>query len=157
MKTAALFLSLIASTAAFSVTPPTRRALVPSTTAVQALMSEEETKSIINSAHDCADSECSVEDVEMFLSELKEQQIILRNRLSDVTKMIDELGHVNIGTDRKVDEVRETVRAIARLFMMGDKASGNDYPMMGTPMGYSGEVGEGPKTAYDVLSPKKSP
>ena len=68
--------------------------------------------------------------------------------------MVDELGSVNVGSDRKTDEVRDTVRAIARLFMMGDKASGNDYPSMGTPMGYSGEVGDGPSTAYDVLSPK---
>ena len=117
-------------------------------------MSEDETKSIINSAHECADSECSVEDVDMFLAELKEQQVILRNRLSEVTKMVDELGSANVGSDRKTDEVRDTVRAIARLFMMGDKASGNDYPSMGTPSGYSGEVGDGPSTAYDVLSPK---
>ena len=118
-------------------------------------MTDDETKAIINRAHDCAESECSVEDVDMFLASLKEQQALLRDRLSEVTNMISELSHVNDKDVREVDEIRETVRAIARLFMMGNKASGNDYPNMGPPIGYSGEIGDGPKTAYDVLSPKK--
>ena len=119
-------------------------------------MTEEETRDIITKAHDCAESECNVEDVEIFLGQLKDQQSILRDRLVSVTNMIDELNHANIGTkgERKVDEIRETVRAVARLFMMGDKASGNDYPSMGEPIGFSGEIGDGPKTAYDVLPPK---
>ena len=36
------------------------------------------------------------------------------------------------------------------------KASGNDYPALSRPTGYSGEVGDGPKTAFDVLDPKKA-
>lgn len=35
-----------------------------------------------------------------------------------------------------------------------DKASGNNYPSLKSPMGYSGETKGGGKTAYDVLPPK---
>uniref|UniRef100_A0A7S2KC78 Uncharacterized protein n=1 Tax=Leptocylindrus danicus TaxID=163516 RepID=A0A7S2KC78_9STRA len=151
-----IFLALAATTTAFTV-PPVRTALTRIPTAIQGLMTEEESKSIIDKAHLCAESECNVEDVDMFLSELREQQMMLRNRLAEVTGMISELGTVNesTGEERKVDEIRETVRAIARIFMMGDKNSDNDYPIMGPPLGYTGEIGDGPKTAYDVLSPKK--
>ena len=55
---------------------------------------------------------------------------------------------------KQPDEVRETVRALYRVFQLGDKASGNDYPALSKPMGWSGEIGNGPKTAYDCLPPK---
>ena len=35
-----------------------------------------------------------------------------------------------------------------------DKASGNNYPSLTAPMGYSGDTRGGGKTAYDVLPPK---
>jgi hypothetical protein len=70
--------------------------------------------------------------------------------------MIAALETVNTQNDRPVDQVRETVRAIYRIFQLGDKASGNDYPSLSKPSGYSGEVGKGgTQTAYDVLNPKK--
>jgi hypothetical protein len=62
---------------------------------------------------------------------------------------------VNAKDNRKTDEVRETVRAIFRIFQLGSKASGNDYPSLSKPTGYSGEVGKGSTTAYDALAPKK--
>jgi hypothetical protein len=34
-----------------------------------------------------------------------------------------------------------------------DKASGNNYPKLTAPMGYTGETKGGGKTAYDVLPP----
>jgi len=55
----------------------------------------------------------------------------------------------------EVNEMRETARALFRVFQLGDKASGNDYPSLSRPMGWSGEVGNGPTTAYDALPPKK--
>lgn len=121
-------------------------------------MTDAEVESIVSKAHICAEGECSVEDVDLFLAELKDQQKLLRDRLTEVTNMISELTTANSldkSDVREVDELKETVRAIARLFMMGDRASGNDYPNMGPPIGYSGDVGKGPSTAYDVLSPKK--
>jgi hypothetical protein len=69
--------------------------------------------------------------------------------------MIENLETMNTKDDRKVDEVRETVRALFRVFQLGDKSSGNNYPSLSKPTGWSGEVGDGPKSAYDALPPKK--
>ena len=68
--------------------------------------------------------------------------------------MISSLEKVNSQDGREVDEVRETLRAIFRVFQLGDKASGNDYPALSKPTGWTGEIGDGPKTAYDALPPK---
>ena len=67
------------------------------------------------------------------------------------------MTHANdcLESECSLDEVRETVRAIFRVFQLGDKASGNDYPALTKPTGYSGEVGKGSTTAYDALPPKK--
>ena len=40
------------------------------------------------------------------------------------------------------------------VFVSQDKASGNNYPSLSMPMGYSGDTKGGGKTAYDVLPPK---
>jgi hypothetical protein len=61
---------------------------------------------------------------------------------------------VNSKDDRKVDEVRETVRALYRVFQLGSKASNNDYPSLSRPTGYSGDVNDGPTDAYRALKPK---
>ena len=57
--------------------------------------------------------------------------------------------------EKPVDEVRETARALFRVFQLGAKASGNDYPALHHATGWSGDVGSGPTTAYDCLPPKK--
>jgi hypothetical protein len=119
------------------------------------LLTEQESAEIMAKSLECADGECSIEDVENLLSDLKEQQKVLTGRLAEVTQMISSLYGVNKDDERKVDEVRETVRAIARLFLMGDKASGNDYPALSKPTGWTGDVGKGATTAYDALPPKK--
>ena len=89
------------------------------------------------------------------IGSLHVQQKELFDRLEKVKAVIASLEHVNEKDDRNVDQVRETVRAIYRVFQLGDKASGNDYPALSRPTGYSGDVGKGAKTAYDVLPPKK--
>jgi len=66
-------------------------------------------------------------------------------------KAIETMTH---SKDRDVDEVRDTVRSIFRIFSMSAKASGNDYPALSHPSGYSGEVGSGPTDAYKALDPK---
>jgi hypothetical protein len=71
-----------------------------------------------------------------------------------MNKIVKSLEVLNSAKDRDHDEVRDTVRAIFRLFTMGAKASGNDYPSLGLPTGYSGEVGSGPTDAYKALNPK---
>ena len=106
-------------------------------------------------ATDCYEGECSIDEVDDLIGALQSQQKELSVRLDDIRSMIKSLEIINGKDERAVDEVRETVRAIYRVFQMGDKASGNDYPSLSKPMGYSGDVGKGAKTAYDVLPPKK--
>jgi hypothetical protein len=119
------------------------------------LLSPSENKVLFDQAESCLE-ECSLEEVDQLIQTLHSQQTELTKRLGEVQKMIAALETVNAKDDRKVDQVRETVRAIYRIFQLGDKASGNDYPSLSKPSGYSGEVGKGgTKTAYDVLNPKK--
>ena len=118
-------------------------------------MTQSESEALITKVNDCAESECAIDDVSELIYTLQEQQKELSDRLEQVRKMIQALDQVNGADDRKVDEVRETVRAIFRIFQMGDKASGNNYPSLTKPVGWSGEVGKGPTTAYDALPPKR--
>ena len=89
------------------------------------------------------------------ISTLKGQQKELYDRVGHIKKMVKSLEIVNDKSDREVDEVRETVRAIFRVFQLGDKANGNNFPFLSKPTGYSGETKGGSKTAWDVLPPKK--
>lgn len=118
-------------------------------------MTPSETEAVLKQATDCADGECSLDDVEDLIGVLKGQQKELYERVQKVKSMISSLEELNAKSDRPVDQVRETVRALYRVFQLGDKASGNDYPKLTKPMGWSGDVGDGPKTAYDSLPPKK--
>ena len=101
------------------------------------------------------DAECDVDSVSNLLEHLKYQEKELNDRVAEIKKIVTSLENVNQKDEREVDEIRETVRAIYRVFQLGDKASGNDYPALSRPTGYSGEVGKGPTTAYDALPPKK--
>ena len=124
------------------------------------LMSHGETDVILETATNCVEGECSLDEIDGLINVLKDQQKEASLRLEETKDMIKSLETVNGADDRSVDEIRETVRAIFRVFQLGDKASGNDYPSLSKPMGWSGEVGNGPTTAYDALPPKpikKSP
>jgi hypothetical protein len=119
-------------------------------------MTQEETENLMHKAEDCVAGECSLDQIDDLIDILKSQQKELYERVNQVKEMVETLEKVNSKSDgRNVDEVRETVRAIFRVFQMGDKASGNDYPKLSKPTGWSGEVGRGPTTAYDALPPKK--
>jgi hypothetical protein len=118
-------------------------------------MTASETETLMKTANDCAEGECSLDDVSELISVLQHQQKELDTRVKEVKQMIVQLEGMNQSDDRKVDEVRETVRALFRVFQLGSKSSGNDYPSLSKPMGWSGEVGDGPQSAYDALPPKK--
>ncbi|VEU41699.1 unnamed protein product [Pseudo-nitzschia multistriata] len=123
-------------------------------------MSHDDTETVLATAKDCAEGECTLDEIDGLVSLLKDQQKEASDRLKEIKDMIKSLETVNGSDDRSVDEIRETVRAIYRIFQLGDKASGNDYPALSKPMGWTGEVGSGPTTAYDALPPKpykKSP
>ena len=108
-------------------------------------------ENVLGHVEDCVDTECSVEDVDQLISRMKKEQEDLTDKLARVRTMIKSLETVN-GRDENV--ITETMRAIFRLFQFGDEASGNDYPALSNPPGWTGEIGDGPKTAYDVLPPK---
>ena len=86
------------------------------------LMSPEENEVVLQKANDCFEGECSLEDVDDLVGVLKDQQKELKARVDQVKAMIQSLETVNSQGDRKVDQVRETVRAIFRVFQLGDKA-----------------------------------
>ena len=60
--------------------------------------------------------------------------------------MIAHLQHINEKEERKTDEVRSFVRDMLRVFDRGDATH--------FPISFSGDIGDGPTTAYDALPPK---
>lgn len=101
----------------------------------------------MTSAGDCAAGECSIDDVSELIHELKDVQVIMEGRLAKIMNMISHLQHINEKEERKTDQVRQFVRDMLQVF-------NTDKP--GFPLsGFSGDIGDGPKTAYDALPPKK--
>eukprot|EP00545_Synedropsis_sp_CCMP1620_P012731 CAMPEP_0119004844 /NCGR_PEP_ID=MMETSP1176-20130426/1385_1 /TAXON_ID=265551 /ORGANISM="Synedropsis recta cf, Strain CCMP1620" /LENGTH=154 /DNA_ID=CAMNT_0006956597 /DNA_START=88 /DNA_END=552 /DNA_ORIENTATION=- len=138
----------VASSQAFMM--PTRQMV--SATSLR-IMPADQMEALIAEAEECSEGECSVDDVGNLLDTLKIQQKDLGVKIDEIKKMITTLEKMN-DKDMDRDEVRETVRAIMRIFTISDKASGNDFPYSGNPTGYSGEIGDGPTTAYSALNPK---
>ena len=118
------------------------------------MLTMEEIDAILQKGNNCEEGECTVAEVDDLIQELQDQQHQLYERIKNVDKMVKSLEVMNMAEDREVDEVRETVRAVFRLFAMSDKASGNDLHPLSKPTGYSGEVGSGPTDAYKALNPK---
>eukprot|EP00984_Skeletonema_dohrnii_P012038 scaffold4841_cov121-Skeletonema_dohrnii-CCMP3373.AAC.5 len=123
----ALLSLLAAGSTAFMVTPNTVRTHRPET-ARNLIMTEEEITTILGKAHGCVDSECAVDDVDDLIAELKDQQ-----------------KHANTKEARKTDDVRAIVKDMLRVFTTSDGKFA---------IGFSGEIGDGPTTAYDALPPK---
>jgi hypothetical protein len=109
-------------------------------------MTDEEVDAIMQSATECAEGECSIEDVDELLLELKEQEKVLEGRLETIMNMINHLQHVNEKEERQTDEVRAFVKDMLRVFAH-DKNPGFNVA------GFSGDFFG--KTAYDALPPKK--
>lgn len=116
-------------------------------------MSKDDTDAVLTQASDCAEGECSLDEVADLISVLQTHRKELSDRVEEIKKITSALEKVS-SRGAEVDEIRETVRALFRVFQLGDKASGNDYPSLSKPTGWSGEIGDGPKTAYDALPPK---
>jgi predicted nuclease with TOPRIM domain len=113
-------------------------------------LSDEETEQILKSAGDCAESECSIDDVSDLIMELKDQQSQMENRLVKIMNMVAHLQHVNEKEEgeRSPDEVKGFIRDLLRVFV-------HEEPKAYKAMGYTGDVGKGTSTAYDALPPKK--
>ena len=82
-------------------------------------MTVAEVDAIITEAEACAEGECALDEVENLINNLQGQQSSLSKRIEEIGGLIKDLEHVNGKDDRPVDEVRETVRAIFRIFAMG--------------------------------------
>jgi hypothetical protein len=87
-----------------------------SNTARFILLSDAETESIMKVAHECAEGECSIDEISALVGDLKEQQELLTLRLNKITTMISDLEHMNAKDERKVSEVRQFVKDMLRVF-----------------------------------------
>lgn len=138
---------LLASTKAFAPSTPALKTAAPasSSTSRFVILSDSETDAILKSASECAEGECNMDDVSTLVNDLKDQQKEMERRLSKINDMIYQLEQVNKKDDRKSDEVRQFVKDMLRVFSHDPQH----------PIGFSGEIGDGPTTAYDALPPKK--
>ena len=109
------------------------------------LLSEDQTDVILQTAHDCAEGECSVDDVDGLIAELHEQQTEMTNRLEEIMNMVAHLQKLNDKEMRKKDEIRQYVKDLLRVFSPNTK---------GFATGFTGDIGDGPTTAYKALDPK---
>merc|ERR1719245_2357336 len=141
---ATVLASLLMNANAFTASTvlPPRSMTAQRVAPLQVGLSAEELNSILSEGSECVEGECSLDEVSDLILKLESQQSQIKERLSTIDKMIKSLVILNDADDRQVDEVRETVRAIFRIFALGDKMSGNDYPkMQSKPTGWTGDVG----------------
>lgn len=114
------------------------------------LLSEEETNEILKAATECAEGECSIDDVTSLITDLEDQKILLQKRLDRTMNLVAQLQHLNEKEEREVSEVRSFLKDLTYVFTHDEKKH--------FATGYSGEINDGPKTAWDVLSwGKKAP
>ena len=85
------------------------------------LMSSADIDKILADATACAEGECALDDVSALLANLLAQQSLLSSRINEIDKLVSSLEGSNGvgGAERPVDEMRETVRAIFRIFSVG--------------------------------------
>ena len=120
-----------------------------SNTPLALIMSDEETEAILRTIEDCSEhTQCGVDDVSSLLYELKQQEKEMTARLDTIAQVIQQLKELNetTGSENR-DEVRAFVRDMLRVFHLGGPA----FPASG----FTGDIGDGPMTAYDALPPKK--
>lgn len=125
---------------------------------LRALITESEASAVLKKANICLEEECSLEAVNDLLVEMRGQQEILKSRLEEITSLVRVLTEMNLLEDddssittptRDVDEIKASVKSLARVFTASAKSSGNDYPSLAFPSGWTGEKNKGKSTAYD--------
>ncbi|KAL3793671.1 hypothetical protein HJC23_010243 [Cyclotella cryptica] len=138
-------LSIIAVSSSAFLTAPAFPARTQSNVARNLIMTEEEITAILDKAHACVESECAVEDIDSLIAELKDQQTVLNTRLENIMNVVGHLQHANEQKERKKEDVRAIVKDMLRVFTTAEGKFA---------MGFTGDVGDGPTTAYDALPPK---
>ncbi|KAL3826272.1 hypothetical protein ACHAXA_004590 [Cyclostephanos tholiformis] len=142
----ALLSLLVVGSGAFVTTPALSAVRTQRATALNLIMTEEEISAILSKANGCVESECAVSDVDDLIAELRDQQKVLSARLENIMNAVAHLQAANAAGDkRKTDDVRSIVKDMLRVFTTGDGKFA---------MGFSGDIGDGPTTAYDALPPK---
>lgn len=89
---------------------------MPTSTARAILLSDQETQAVMDSAQDCIESECSIDETTELLTTLKSTEKDLEARLNKVMNMISHLQHINAKEERQTDEVRAFVKDMLRVF-----------------------------------------
>ena len=82
-------------------------------------MTASEVEAIIAEGRSCAGGECAVDEVDDLIATLKAQEREVGQRMDEIDGIIKGLESLNVMEDRPVDEMRETVRAIFRIFALG--------------------------------------
>lgn len=124
-----------------------KRILLPqqSNVARNLIMTEDEISAVLDKAHACVESECAVDDVDSLIAELKDQQKVLNSRLEAIMNVVAHLQHANEQENRKKEDVRSIVKDMLRVFTSENGKFA---------IGFNGDIGDGPTTAYDALPPK---
>jgi hypothetical protein len=69
----------------------------------------------------------------------------MSHRLEEIMNMVSHLQQLNGKEIRRKDEIRDYVKDLLRVFNPNTK---------GYATGFSGDIGDGPTTAYKALNPK---
>eukprot|EP00588_Corethron_pennatum_P027514 CAMPEP_0194317406 /NCGR_PEP_ID=MMETSP0171-20130528/14145_1 /TAXON_ID=218684 /ORGANISM="Corethron pennatum, Strain L29A3" /LENGTH=163 /DNA_ID=CAMNT_0039073977 /DNA_START=51 /DNA_END=542 /DNA_ORIENTATION=+ len=148
-------LSLV--TASSSVNAFTSSPFVRTTTQIKPaftplrLMADEEADALISSAMECAESECSVEDIDNFVGDLKSQAKILNERLAKINAIVTSLEGGNVADERDIPYLKSLLGDLATA-VFDTKGSHDPNGPKTPPMGYSGDKFKG--DAYSTLNPK---
>lgn len=79
-------------------------------------MSDSEQEQVLKHASDCAEGECSIDEVSELLAVLKDTEKELEDRLERIMNMVSHLQHLNEKEERQKDEVRAFVKDLLRVF-----------------------------------------
>ena len=80
------------------------------------------------------------------LVDLRGQKRVLELRLENISSLIQSLTAANLVEEadstatRDVTEIQKSVQSIAQVFTVSAKSSGNDYPALSFPSGFTGDV-----------------
>jgi len=116
------------------------------------LMADKEADALISGAIECADSECSVEDIDNFVSELKSQEKVLQERLAKISSIIASLEGGNVADERDVPYMKSLLADLATA-VFDTRGSHDPNGPSTPPMGYPGDKFKG--DAYSSLNPKQ--
>lgn len=76
----------------------------------QQQLSEIDSMCVMNTAVYCSEGECTVDEIEALINQLKDQRDIFKMRMKKMDIMLNELEHANhIGDERDVDFLRKTM------------------------------------------------